>query len=339
MKQTNRDYNARSLGGWSNWRETMANMARDRQERNETILCHEFSFSPIPMGEAIIVGTFSCTWMKAKKRYIKRQYVRDIGYGPQTPSEICRDYLISKFGRATPARTKTTPALSGFLPMPAFAKPGKYKGDYAYFDVKGAYRAIMRVAGWPCAYNPGLYLGRGGTVADCPLSDEDKAKNYLVSCGLPGKLYILTPWGPTMKKSYNPLLNGHLWRLVSDTLHCLACFAHDECEAVYFLTDGAIIPIKYEEKYKTFASRLGLTLDLKSGIGPTWIKAVGCHKLPGKTTKNFTRYHPHSVFKLRYIEQSLVDRLERLRDMPEWPPEDEYPTSEVGNMVANVGNS
>jgi hypothetical protein len=307
----------------TNWKETMMTAANDRQAKYETVLCATFDLSRIPKGEAVIVGAFSCTWMHAKRRYIKRQYAVNVGLGIQTPGEVARDYLLAKFGRATPAPKSRYPDATEFLAMPAYAEPGKLKGDHVYIDVDGAYWTVLSIAGWSCAYAPGRFLMRGGSVADFPLKGHKLARNMLVTFGLPAKLYMLTHYGPVVKKTYNRLLNGHLWRLASDCLHALAAYAVDECGARYFLTDGAIMPERYVDRYRDFAFSMGFTTSYKSDVGPGFIKSVGAYKLPGLTTKTFARYSDRPHFRIREVDDLLVDRMRWLKGLNLWPETDD----------------
>lgn len=317
------DYNARSSGGWANWREHMYVTAKERQEKYEYVLCGSFDLSRIPTGESVIVGTFSCTWMHAKKRYLKRAYVLDIGLGLQTPAEIARDYLVAKFGRGAPVRKSKTPESADFKAMPGYAEPGRLRGDWVYVDVDAAYWSAMKVVGWNCLYNPGHYLARGGSVADFPLPDHKLARNMLVSCGLPGSLFIATERGAFSRKTYNQLLNGNLWRMISDVLHLFATYAIDECGARYFLTDGAIMPERFVEKYRAFAWSLGFGVSYKSDVGPGWIKAIGAYKLRGKQTKTFERYTPRPLFRVRAVDDLLPNTLRKLRDNSVWLSDNE----------------
>ena len=316
------DYNSRSIGGYTDWPEVMREKAIERQAKYEYRICHKFPNKLIPEGEAVIMGTMSQTWMSAKVRYMKSSYCTDIGNGLQTFGEIARDYLVAKFNRATPDPKYKRADHDPFKAMPAFAKPGKYR-DSVYVDVSGAYWSVLSIVGWSAAYIPGVMLGRGGSVSDFPLAETKLARNILVSASLPSKLYIQTSHGPTIKKAYNQLLNGHLWRLVSDYLHTIATFAHDECAASYFMTDGAIMPERYVSKYQEFCNSIGAILHYQSGVGTCHVKAVGCYKCPQHVTKNFARYDPRPRFALRAVDDKIVYWLRKWRTVARFPPMEE----------------
>lgn len=165
----------------------------------------------------------------------------DIGYGPQTPSEVARDYLLAKY--QYPRRASKRQVESIHLPrsQAMYCVRGKLERA-VYLDVRAAYFSIMQIVGCTPDYFPGRFLGAGDPPSDFPCPDHKIARNCLVSVGTSNTMQTWTGYGLDLKKSWNSVYNMGLWALVQDVLHGVAADLIEKAGAIYFNVDGAIIP-------------------------------------------------------------------------------------------------
>jgi hypothetical protein len=250
-------------------------------------------FPELPqIDELTFLGAFSYAFMKTKRRMLLREFIVNLGWGEQTPSEVARDYLLWKY----PAKRRFSKVQAQdnwkHHSPPCYAVAGRW-GDCAYFDLKGAYWAIMNTVGWDVDYHFGNWLGVGVPPSDFPLGFNKLARNCLVSAALNGEKRVWTGSKLITKKAYNKNLNMGLWACVQDILHGIACDMV-KAGALYVNTDGYIMPVKRYQLAHEVLQSWGLPYGIK-GMGETEIFGVGCYQVGGMRTKQkgYRGYNPY----------------------------------------------
>lgn len=249
--------------------------------------------------ERVYWGVFSYTLTKSKVRLIKRSALVSIGSGPETPSEVARDYLAALYPRRLRAVGSQAESIQLHRAYPLYAKPGAI-ADGCYVDIRSAYWSLMLLAGWDVDYYPGHWLIPGRPPADFPLAEHKVARNCLVSLGLPS---VTTLWtGELWKRVHtrNQRLNLGLWSFVQDVLTACAhiAIAHG---ALYVHTDGAIMPSANVAAYQEELKYWGLETSIKFA-GPSLILGVQNWMVGEKQTKCFGATTPREFSSLRRVD-------------------------------------
>lgn len=241
-------------------------------------------------------GVFAYTLTKSKTRLIKRSSLVSIGYGPQTPSEVARDYLTALYPKRLRAVGKQAEKIMQHRAYPLYAKPGTIpKG--VYVDIRSAYWSLMGLGGWDIDYHPGKWLIPGRAPLDFPLATHKVARNCLVSLGLPS---VTTLWtGEHWKRVHtrNPRLNLGLWSFVQDTLTACALLAV-AFGALYVHTDGAIMAADAADRYSEELRYWGLETSIKYA-GPTLVLGIQNWMVGDKQTRCFGQTKPRAFSSLR----------------------------------------
>ena len=282
-----------------------------RKRKYAHLVVSEFpSLYTVP--EPVIFGDFSWTLLKSKQRWIIKRVVLDIGNGPQTPTEIARDYVDAAFPRKLRAYADQIPLIKMHRSAVLYAVPGRVlKG--VYLDVKSAYWSIVKIVGYNVDYFPGKWVGQGRDMSDFPLPEHKLARSSLVSMGLMHPLKMWDGEGLIPMKKVNPRVNFGLWALVQDVLHGIAADLKQFCSLKYAHTDGFIVPYhEMETAVAIVSEKWGLPVRIKvqdnqEAIGLTQVYGVGRYEVGPVRTKTvgYTKPEPFNNI------TSYVDR--------EWP--------------------
>jgi len=221
------------------------------------------------------------------KKYIVEERTEEVAGHKLAYSEIARSilYTLEEEGILKRKRKKGIFAFKAedYRQMknnyPAlFAKAGKY-ADMVYVDIRAFYFNIYRRT-FVVEYQAGR---RFHVVRELPawaqeyLKERKKVRNVLFGIMATrigkqirnGKLIA----GYTVNKYLNPQLVNLAW----DTGHAIAYKAIQEFGAVYYHTDGAIIPAGKYEKFKEFIESMGFEISIKVA-GDVEIKGIGVYK-------------------------------------------------------------
>ncbi|HSS97148.1 MAG TPA: hypothetical protein VLK33_08965, partial [Terriglobales bacterium] len=134
------------------------------------------------------------------------------------------------------------------------------------------------------------------------LPNNKVCRNSLHGVALPSWMVIYTSSGRHSIRAFNKLLNLQLHEVIACIQHTIALFAVNECGAVYFNTDGAIIPAKMARQYVDYVNSWGLSLSLEH-VGDCVVITSGSYKIGDHTTK-------------RYLTVKKPRHLNNLRDFP-----------------------
>lgn len=261
--------------------ERMKEIAYERQQKFTIEMIRDWP-ALTTIDQQTYLGSFSWTMPGERNRLLYEACVVNWGAGPQTPSEVVRDYLTVKY----PDRQRaTTPQYNKIMKprsFPRMALRGSYY-DMAYIDLKSAYWSILLAVGWDVDYHPGKWIGVKSNTYDFPLPDNKPARSALVTAGLASAMRVWNHQTLNWRHGQNKHINYGLWALVQDVLHGVA---HDMVllGAVYVHTDGYIIP----------QDKIGPALQiidgwgLRSGIkaqGDAIVHGVGVYRVGVHSTK------------------------------------------------------
>lgn len=228
------------------------------------------------------LGSFSWTLPADKTRLLYMSAVVNWGAGPQTPSEVVRDYLGIKYPERLRATTDQYKKIMSHRSFPRMAIRGEYY-DMVYLDLKSAYWSILTTVGWDVDYNPGKWIGVKSNTLDFPLPDNKAARSGLVSAGLSSAMRLWKNSQLSWQHGQNNHINYGLWAMVQDVLHGVA----DDMlglGAVYVHTDGYIIPQSRVGEALTVCDQWGLRAGIKAQ-GDAQIFGVGVYRVGTHSTK------------------------------------------------------
>lgn len=281
MTQTPNKYNDRQL-------ETLKAMNEIRAEKlNGMTVYIVDKFPPLSELEALTyLGSFSWTSIATKEKWIKKQFVLQLGGGYCTPSDVARDYLAVKFGN-TRQRCNTRQwqeVIKNRKHQPLFAEPCTLTNAY-YLDLKSAYWQLLMLGGWDVEYSPRRFLSPRSDVYDFPVPEIKLARNCLVSMGLPSGANVWIPnVGFQQKKPYKPNVNLILWGFVQDVLHGIASDMVTKAGAVYVNTDGYIIPAEKMAEAEKVSQDWGLLVTIRD-MGKATIRGAGDYDIGGRMSR------------------------------------------------------
>jgi hypothetical protein len=258
-------------------------------------------FPPIRyIQEPVQWGVFAWALQTSKIRWIHGNTMVNLGFGPQTPGDVVRDYLDWKFPRRLRACGTQTRNIFTHKSTPLYLRPGVLK-DGVYIDIQAAYFSIVNLFGWDVDYFPGKWFVPGTTCEDFPMPDHKPARAMLVSMGLS---HTGTRWTGDHFEHYqtgNRHRNYGLWTFVQDILHAIAGYA-ERLGALYIHTDGYILPVGQSDILQDYIASWGLHSREKAR-GESLVLGFGNYVVGSNKTK---RLRPIAGHKYRYI-----------RDVPE----------------------
>lgn len=257
--------------------------AHDRQEKYETRLIETWP-NVTEITSPVFLGSFSWTLTELKQRWLIANAAVNLGHGPQSPTEITRDYLDWKYPKPQRCCSGQYQEIMRHRSFPCWAVAGHH-GECAYVDLKSAYWHIMTVIGWDVDYWPGKFMGKKSDVMDFPLQEHKAARSALVSAGLSSSTCMWTGKTLKWKKTRNAHINYGLWACVQDVLHGVASEML-ELGAIYVHTDGYILPLENAVKAVQIANEWGFRASIKS-TGDTEVYGVGVYRIGEKQTKRY----------------------------------------------------
>lgn len=191
--------------------------------------------------------------------------IMDEADGPYFPTELAGEWLRLIFHEQKAAKgvaAKRVPWRKGALPflawqVPAYFAGGRQVGDLAYVDLDRSFFNLYRTLALDLHYVPDgpdttVGIGRFRFIGHDEMATIDKLALQAVS-GMFRRTYS---WQFTFGHRVggeNPLANTRLapdlWGVLSDTLMAIAHDAIDDFGAVYFHTDGAILPAENSQRF------------------------------------------------------------------------------------------
>lgn len=242
--------------------------------------------SIIDVTERAILGSFSWTLLKSKRKLILASEAVMLGRMYLTPADLARAYLRIKFPNRKPRMTGfQAQAFVDFRSQPPlYCTPCSIQ-DALYVDLKSAYWNILQTIGWDIEYLPSRFLGVGKPLSDFPFSWHKLARNCLVSCVMPSAMTVWTGTKIVNQKGHNPFLNLMLWGAVCDVLNGIAVDVI-KAGAVYVYTDGYIVPVNRHEDVFEAISKWGFPFGVKNS-GACTVLAPACYKFPEYRTRKF----------------------------------------------------
>lgn len=256
--------------------ESLQALAEERAEKRTTYPVRELpNLQTLPVQAWL--GTYSYTLPSLKTRYaLDRVALHTFGQW-QTPTEIARDYLSTKYTRKI-RQFSDQYRLNDWHPgFPYLAVP-TVSSDLAYVDLKSAYWTIVQVAGWDVEYMPGQFFGRMSAMNDFPLAENKLSRNTLVSTASASHISMWTGQKIVSKHTGSTLRNPRITSLVADVLHGVA-WDMERLGAIYVHTDGYIFPRHLARPAMRFLYEAwGLPARIKAE-GPGLVKALGAYKV------------------------------------------------------------
>lgn len=261
--------------------EQMKEAAYERQQKFTITMVKDWP-NLSRVDELTYLGSFSWTSPGERNRLLYEACVVNWGAGPQTPSEVVRDYLAVKYPERQRATTNQYHKIMKHRSFPRMALRGDYY-DMAYIDLKSAYWSILVAVGWDVDYNPGKWIGVKSTTLDFPLPDNKPARSALVTAGLASAMRVWNHQNLKWRHGQNKHINYGLWALVQDVLHGVA---HDMVTlgAVYVHTDGYIIPQNRIGPALSVIDSWGLRAGIKAQ-GDAQVYGVGVYRVGVHSTK------------------------------------------------------
>lgn len=255
----------------------MIDRAHNRAEKWRTQLVQELPM-PEETGQTAILGIYSMCLMNSRTRLLLEPTAISIDHCKESPAAVARDYLTVEYKRGPFAKSTQIDAIQAdLLNPPNYAEPHVFSHGF-YIDIRSAYWAIMRVAGWNVDYYPGRWLLPGKPPVTFPFPEHKVARNCLVSSGLIGDVPMWSKERGYFKvHKGNVFANLQLWRLVQDILNSIA-FQAVQAGAIYANTDGFIAPNNtVREKVEAIITDWGLSSRIKAqGSGSVVASGTYC---------------------------------------------------------------
>ena len=230
------------------------------------------------MKERVIIGDFSMSALESKRRWIAEEVAMKPFDVWQTPTQIVRDYLTTKYIFPLKIRTNNAQAVSIPRSAPLLAKVG-YHGEGVYADIRSAYWQIVRAVGWDVEYFPNRFVCKQSDLEDMPewLHSCKPARASLVSLARPSNLSVWTGKDLIIERSFNPILNMRLVALVNDVLMSVAAEVKHFCTSVsYINTDGYILGMKDVRTFTAIMHDWGFDFRYKA-TGKVRVFGVGAY--------------------------------------------------------------
>ncbi|MEM1673079.1 MAG: hypothetical protein QXT86_13600 [Archaeoglobaceae archaeon] len=173
--------------------------------------------------------------------------------------------------------------------QPLYAKPGIYY-NMVYVDISDAYYTIYRKYFY-VQYKRGKYLSSPVAIGELDISKRVKRSIYGVMRTnsilryerLNGQIKYMN------KIAFSSTYNADLVNLINDILHMVAYKAVNNFNAVYFNTDGAILPQSVAEQYIEYLESIGFKAKIKFWGEEVEIKGVGAYRFDSIRSGTFDR--------------------------------------------------
>lgn len=258
----------------------------ERMEKMTPLVIAEFP-DPQTFSERIVLGSFSWSMQKSKKRLIVKSGLMNLWSDiPQTAPEIARDYLDLRYPRQLRINAEQKEYfMAQDWDAPLYYEP-MLETDGVYLDLRSAYWSIMGAVGVDVDYMPGKWLSPGRAPHDYPTTDK-LARNCIVTAGLLGTMQVWTGSKFITQTPYNKHANLSLFTLIQHILHGIASDAVT-MGACYVNTDGYIMPYYKSEMFIRWVNeRWGLPIREKYR-GLTHVTGVGSYKVGNHTSGRFS---------------------------------------------------
>lgn len=285
-------------------RESMAELARARQEKYSTVVWEHMP-SILDYRERVILGMTSWCLTESAQRYLLKSALVENGNGPQTGPEIGRDYLKAKYpGQRQRAFSEQRDNLLLHRSPPLYCLPGRIPSA-AYVDIKSAYWSIIMAVGWDVDYYPEHWLGKKSHNRDFPLVREKVARNSLVTAGLSSPRRVWTGYGFRTEHSQNTHLNYGIWAVCQDVLNAIAGVAVFKLGAQYCHTDGFIIRSERAQDLIDYIASWGLDASVKrEGEAEIW--RVASYRVGGYSTKTMHSPWGETLSKIAEVNEGWL---------------------------------
>jgi hypothetical protein len=198
-----------------------------------------------------------------------------------------------------------------------YSKPGVYT-NYAYVDIKDNHFTIIKRF-LLSQYKINTYLSKTDKditeyLSSLNISKRVKRSIYGIMRSNNIMLYkrAENELVYSYKKAYHQFYNSDVCNLISDISHAIAIEVINNYKAVYYNTDGMIVPKENVEKVISFLNELGFEAKIKREGYLTEVKTIGCYKFDSYKTENYDRIISHRDFSnLNYNinRQFLLKRL------------------------------
>lgn len=236
-------------------------------------------------------------------RYVSMHVVDNLG---RTPWDIAKAHLKAALrltgtalgGKRRRYTREDWEAMRRGAYGPQYARPGNYS-DMAYVDIRGAYYTLYSLY-WATEYYPRRFLGRYSVFPlwSPELRENKKARNALWGIARSTRISLYTPKGEHHITAPHNLSYPQMVLGTTDALHTIAHVAVRDMGAVYVMTDGYILPLKYAEVLLDFLAEMGLQGRLEE-VGDAWVGGVGAYRIGAKRSKR-TLWHPAPVDNIRH---------------------------------------
>jgi len=218
-----------------------------------------------------VLGTFSATELKREKiirldTTITLEKITE----PLTRSEVAKAILETLPQRKRyifPFSKKDFEAMrQNFAGQ--YARIGKYAGEYAYVDIKSFYFTVYsRFLG--AEYRKGRRFGVRKHLRLEKQQIEFLAKDKLLRNTIFGIMRnstrtIIKQGKVIIQQTHNKFLNPMLANLIYDLSKAIMYKAITEFNAIYYNTDGAILPADKVQAFRQFINELGFRTEVKA---------------------------------------------------------------------------
>ncbi|MEM4863427.1 MAG: hypothetical protein QW706_09670 [Candidatus Nezhaarchaeales archaeon] len=173
--------------------------------------------------------------------------------------------------------------------QPLYAKCGEYK-NMAYVDITDAYYTIYRKY-FSVQYRRLSYLSAPLEIPELNVSKRVKRSIYGVMRANSLLRYVRRKDELEFihKRVYSATFNPDLVNLINDTLHVVAYRAVKEFGAVYFNTDGAIVPVSQVGSYLEYLENLGFKARVKFTGHDVEVRGVGAYRFDNLESGTYRR--------------------------------------------------
>lgn len=186
-------------------------------------------------------------------------------------------------------------------PSALYTISGLYR-NYSYVDIKDNHFTIIKRY-FNCNYKMNSYLSLGSKDAfdlldEMQLSKRVKRTIYGIMRSNSIMFYqkVENEIVYSMKKAYHSFYNPDLSNLIADISHSIAIEVINNYGAVYYNTDGMIVPSENAEKVIAFLNELGFEAKIKHSGYDVEIKAIGCYRFDSYKTGNYDRIKLYANF-------------------------------------------
>lgn len=257
-------------------------------------------FEEIPSGGGRLVKRFADVFPRVKGTFSSyypgrgREVLWDthvaIGPAPEgwgwSPAGVARRIVFDRRGR-WPDKWVEEKILQ--MPMPSYAIPGAWDGEWVLVDIQRAFETILK---------------RWGVRLVSPLRYFSAIPAWVMPevfwCG-PGEKWVLRVLPAVARGGWRrlelseskmirvplPPLDSRPWGTVATVLWGIAWRAWT-LGAVYWNTDGGILPVSAEREFAEWLGELGLSLHYRAR-GEVEVRGIGAYRVGGLVTGHFDR--------------------------------------------------